>query len=160
MNNKKFLIAALSLILLFTISCGDRPTGSSPSDGSIPKVTGTPVNLSKNYKLSGSGLTVDPPQYKDGLFDGATEYVILNGKIGESQLYWTGDDKTIMEGNEIDPDTSEVVSYLKIKFDNFETPTKAEIEHRMTVEGGVTVIGKTEEGKPYTVSEYTATPAP
>ena len=152
-KTKKILIAALSLILLFSISCGDRPTGSSPNDGSIPKVTGTPVSLSKDYKLSGSGLTVDPPQYKDGLFDNATEYVILkNGTMAGSQLYWTGDDKTIMEGN---PNSEEGVApteYLKIKFDNFDNPTKAEIEHRMTVEGGVTVIGKTEEGKPYTVT--------
>ena len=36
MNNKKFLIVALSLILLFTISCGDRPTGSDSGVAKLP----------------------------------------------------------------------------------------------------------------------------
>ena len=51
MNNKKFLIAVLSLILLFAISCGDRPTGSDTGGSgkgdallnSVPKATGNPT---------------------------------------------------------------------------------------------------------------------
>ena len=36
MNNKKFLIAALSLILLFSVSCGDKPTDSGNEKKSSP----------------------------------------------------------------------------------------------------------------------------
>ena len=74
MNNKKFLIAALSLILLFTISCGDRPTESGDVDNQInalfdkfPKpstATDTTINdnsLDGNYKSEGN-LTIVPDE--------------------------------------------------------------------------------------------------
>ena len=50
-KTKKILIAVLSLILLFLVSCGDRPTGSDTGGSgkgdalvnSVPKVTGDPT---------------------------------------------------------------------------------------------------------------------
>ena len=166
MNNKKFLIAALSLILLFTISCGDRPTGSMPNDGSIPKVTGTEkVTLTTKLSLQGS-LEVTPA----GLDSTAVDYLFGSYKqIGISeegiagsdwQLYWKDDGKTIMEGNDIDTETSEVMSYLKITFSKTPEPFSSgitadvEVYHELPEDSyGAAYVGK--NTTPYTVSEYT-----
>ena len=177
MNNKKFLIAALSLILLFAISCGDRPTGSIPSDGSIPKVTGTErVTLTTALMLKdekGSGLTVKP--VKDGALelDAQTEQYFFgsyneipiskDGIAGADwELYWKDDGKTIMEVNELDPETSEVMSYLKITFTQTPEPFNSgsgitadvEVYHELSEDSyGAAYVGK--NTTPYTVSEYT-----
>ena len=62
MNNKKFLIAVLSLILLFAISCGDRPTGSDTGGSgkgdallnSVPKATGKELTTSDAESFTGN----------------------------------------------------------------------------------------------------------
>ena len=161
MNNKKFLIAALSLILLFAISCGDRPTGSSPSDGSIPKVTGTRVTLDKDLQLQGNGLEDVTPagldaEMLDRLFGQyKTIGVLKEGKTdSDYELYWTSEDKSIMEGNSIAPDTSEVMAYLKITFNNSDpvSATEANVELRLNLEGELGSVYTGKNKTPYTVT--------
>ena len=169
MNNKKILIVALSLILLFSISCGDRPTGSMPNDGSIPKITGTvEVKLTKALQLEGSGLTVTPAKDDAPKLDAEAEKILFaydqigileDGKTdSDYKLYWKDDGKTIMEGNDIDPETSEVMSYLKITFTQTPEPFSSgitadvEVHQNLTAAGyGSHYIGK--NTTPYTVSE-------
>ena len=172
--SKKIFTIILSISLLVVISCGDRPTGSMPNDGSIPKITGTErVTLTTDLILKdekGSGLTVKP--VKDGALelDAETEQYFFgsyneipiskNGIAGADwELYWKDDGKTIMEANELDQDdTSKVISYLKITFSKTPDPfssgitASVEVYHELPEDSyGAAYVGKNTTH--YTVSE-------
>ena len=164
-NFKKILTIILSIGLLVVISCGDRPTGSMPNDGSIPKITGTEkVTLTTKLSLQGS-LEVTPAgldvEAVGRLFAYDQIGILEDGSTDSGyELYWKDDGKTIMEANETDSETSEVMSYLKITFSKTPEPFSSgitadvEVYHELPEDSyGAAYVGK--NTTPYTVSEYT-----
>ena len=158
-NITKILITILSLTLLFVIGCGDRPTGSTPSN--IPVATGENVtSLTGTYGFTGAGTettsdgttihvkidTITGTVTKDNAESMINAYskdiMIQNNTItalflADAQLKKTADANTVHAGGEPkydEEDGSTITDYIKITFDDINDPKTAEIEYRIKLD--------------------------
>ena len=170
-NITKILITILSLILLFAIGCGDRPTGSTPSN--IPVATGENVtSLTGTYQFTGAGTettktdgttihvkidTITGTVTEDGANSMINAYskdiMIQNNTItalflADAQLKKTADANTVEAGDgkpKDDGDGGTIIDYIKITFDDINDPQTAEIEYRIkldSAEGNFEAVAK------------------
>ncbi len=157
-NITKILITILSLILLFAIGCGDRPTGSTPSD--IPVATGENVtSLTGPYGFTGAGTdttsdgttihvkidtitgTVTKDNAESMINYASKDIMIQNNTITtlfleNAQLKKHADANTVHAGGEPkdDGDGGTITDYIKITFDDINDPQTAVIEYRIKLD--------------------------
>ena len=169
-NITKILITILSLILLFAIGCGDRPTGSTPSN--IPVATGENVtSLTGTYGFEGAGTdttsdgttihvkidtitgTVTKDNAESMINYASKDIMIQNNTItalflADAQLKKTADANTVEAGDgkpKDDGDGGTIIDYIKITFDDINDPQTAEIEYRIkldSAEGNFEAVAK------------------
>ena len=165
-STKKILIAVLSLILLFAISCGDRPTGSTTGGGldSIPDASGQDANV-VDCDFSGpltcteaSGCTKEDAAMMINDSGGDFQLRIENNKVIASPLM-IGSGKQLLCPDSSKPnfvvasekitheDGSEQKATIEITLDDANNPTTATVVYYFGVSyssSGPTITSKHE----------------
>ena len=115
--SKKFLTIILSIGLLVMISCGDRPTGSTPGAGdglvsSTPTATGSEVKDFADATYTGKlDIILDESEYTGGVWEGMTKEEAfknnMQNRFGSAELSMhitltIANNKLTLQGMQID----------------------------------------------------------
>ena len=149
-NIKTILIAVLSFMLLFSVSCkNEDKTGGGDGGGSIPTASGSPANVGNaefegtlnNISLVGEGWTEDKvtpmiTPFALSILDNKV-YAGLTMNSGQQLLCPDSSNPNVVEasaeqvtGAGTESETTHT-EYIKITLDNAANPTTAKVEYHL-----------------------------